>query len=57
MKAQKAGEPADMKLNPIVVSKPGAAIRVEKSVLSDRLRKGLTTNLKGLSAPDRLHQR
>jgi hypothetical protein len=42
-----------MKLNPVVVSKPGAAIRVEKSELSPRLRKGLTTNLKSLTAPPR----
>jgi hypothetical protein len=31
-----------MKLHPVVVSKPGAAIRVEKSELSPRLERALT---------------
>jgi hypothetical protein len=43
--------PSDMKLNPVVVSRPGAAIRVEKSELSPRLQRALTAPVECFPPP------
>lgn len=41
----------------VVVSKDGAAVRVEKIEISDRTRRGLTANVKSIGSPSGQAQR